>query len=80
MRRSSFGLAMLAVLLLDSVPIHAGPTPLHRVVDLVCHFDTPDLDILTGSSGATVKGLQSSGGAFEGSDTINVVRDGCVSK
>ena len=49
-------------------------------MDLVCQFDTRDLDILTGSSSATVKGLLLDGRAFEGSDTINVVRDGCVSK
>ena len=80
MRRSSFGLAMLAVLLLASVPAHAGPTPLCRVVDVVCQFDTCDLDIVTGSSGATVKDPLLDGRASEGSDTINVVKAGCVSK
>ena len=49
-------------------------------MDVVCQFDTPDLDIVTGSSSATVKGLLLDGRAFEGSDTINVVKAGCVSK
>jgi hypothetical protein len=46
--------------------------------DLVCQYETIDLGDLSGSGEATVTGSFYGGQDFEGTDTINIVKDGCL--
>jgi hypothetical protein len=47
-------------------------------IDLVCHFVTTDIAALNGdSSTATVNGELESGTPFEGSDSVNIVKETC---
>ena len=47
--------------------------------DLVCHFVTVDLAAISpGDTSASVQGAFLSGGAFVGTDSINIVKDACL--
>lgn len=46
--------------------------------DLVCHFDTLGLDLAGGDTVATVSGELNDETPLEGSDSVSIVKDGCI--
>jgi hypothetical protein len=51
-----------------------------RFVDLVCQYNTFDLGDVGSLQSVSVQGYLLNGFSFKGSDTINIVKDGCVPK
>ena len=47
------------------------------ILDLVCHFVTVELGLTGGDTEATVRGELLDGTPFEGTDSVNLVKDGC---